>query len=265
MASSAPPQFGEFQPSNEDWVSYTERLEQFFIVHGIAADASVKRRAMLLSFCGATTHQLMRDLVSPNKPTTKSYTELVKLVKDHHQPPPSEIVQRFHFNSRIQKADESVGDFVAQLRWLSEHCNYGNTLELMLRDRLVCGCKDRRLQCKLLSEPDITFKKAFKLAAAMESAERDAKDLQPRTLTPIHKLMDSRCPQEPPKQPSSVTQPCYRCAASTCWPTAVSEKQTATTATRKDISLESAAASYVIRNVLTPNKRLERPEQHTTS
>ena len=211
MASSAPPQFGEFQPSNEDWVSYTERLEQFFIVHGIAADASVKRRAMLLSFCGAMTYQLIRDLVSPNKPTTKTYTELVKLVKDHHQPPPSEIVQRFHFNSRIQKADESVGDFVAQLRRLSEHCNYGNTLELMLRDRLVCGCKDRRLQCKLLAEPDLTFKKAFKLAAAMESAERDAKDLQPRTLTPIHKFMDSRSPQEPPKQPSSVTQPCYRC------------------------------------------------------
>ena len=81
-------------------------------------------------------YQLIRDLISPDKPTTKSCynTELVQLVKDHHQPPPSEIVQRFHFNSRTQKDNKPIGDFVAQLRRLSEHCNYGNTFELMLRD-----------------------------------------------------------------------------------------------------------------------------------
>ena len=100
---------------------------------------------------------------------------------------------------------------MAQLRRLSEHCNYGDTLELMLRDRLVCVCKDHRLQCKLLAEPDLTFKRAFKLAVAMESAERDAKDLHPRTTAPIHKFMDSRSSQESLKKHSYLDQPCYRC------------------------------------------------------
>jgi len=34
------------------------------------------------------------------------------------------------------------------------------------------------LQCKLLAEPALTFDKAFKIAKAMEAAEKEAKDLQ---------------------------------------------------------------------------------------
>ena len=54
----------------------------------------------------------------------------------------------------------------------------GNTLDDMLQYHLVCGCKDSRLQCKLLAEPDLTFEKAFKQATAMEAAEWDSKGLQ---------------------------------------------------------------------------------------
>jgi len=48
----------------------------------------------------------------------------------------------------------------------------------MLRDRLVCGCKDQRLQCKLLAEADLKFDTAIKIAKAMETAEKDTKGLQ---------------------------------------------------------------------------------------
>ena len=78
---------GAFEPSNKTWVSYAERLEQYFVANDV--DAADKKRAILLSVCGATTYQLIRNLVAPAKPTSKSFDELVKLVKEHHQPPPS--------------------------------------------------------------------------------------------------------------------------------------------------------------------------------
>lgn len=58
----------------------------------------------------------------------------------------------------------------------------------MLRDHLVCGCKDSHLHSKLLAESDLTFEKAFKQAKAMETAERDLKGLQDKTrdmLSPV--------------------------------------------------------------------------------
>ena len=52
------------------------------------------------------------------------------------------------------------------------------TLNDMLGDRLVCGINDRGIQRRLLSEPDLTYKKSLDLAQAMEAAERNVQDLK---------------------------------------------------------------------------------------
>ena len=58
----------------------------------------------------------------------------------------------------------------------------------MLRDRLVCGCKDHRLQYKLLAEADLSFDKALKIAKAMEATEKEAKGLQDVPGAPVNRL-----------------------------------------------------------------------------
>ena len=68
--------------------------------------------------------------------------------------------------------------YIAELWQLTEHCEYGNSLNDMLRDRLVCGVEDYRIPWQKLAEPELTFEKAFELAVAAESADNDAKDLQ---------------------------------------------------------------------------------------
>ena len=193
--------FGEFDQGREDWVSYCERLEQHFAAHEVT-DAG-KQRAILLSVCGATTYQLMRNLVAPGKPAEKSFGELVTLVKEHLTPPPSEIMQRFTFNTRSQKEGETVAQFVAELRRLSEHCAHGETVDAMLRDRLVCGMRDSRAQRRLLAETSLTFKKAFELAQASEMAEKNARDLQ-KPIGVVHAVRT----QQSPKPRLSL---CYRC------------------------------------------------------
>lgn len=86
----------------------------------------------------------------------------------------------------------------------------------MLRDRLVCGCLDKRLQCKLLADPDLTFAKALATAKAMETAERSAKDLHGDSTGQVH-LMRRRPTRNrrsgPPKAQSQVSSTCSRCGA----------------------------------------------------
>ena len=65
-----------------------------------------------------------------------------------------------------------------ELRKLSEQCQCGASLDEMLRDRLVCGVRDGRLQWRVLAESDLTFKKAFELCQASELAEKNEKELQ---------------------------------------------------------------------------------------
>ena len=209
-------QIGEFNSQREDWMSYSERLEEYFLANYIKS--AEKKKAILLSVVGAHTYQLMRSLIAPEKPKEKTFEQLVKLVQEHHQPTPSAIVQRYKFNSRIQSTGESVATFVAELRRLAEHCQFGQTLDDMLRDRLVCGITDGRVQRRLLAEPELTLKKALELAQAQETAEKGAQQLQQQrpqasqlhairqTKRSSHRQMNARQEQQQREQ-----RPCYRC------------------------------------------------------
>ena len=66
---------GEFDLGRETWTAYTERVEEYFLANDIRS--AEKQRAVLLSVCGASTYQLIRDLVAPNRPNTKTFTELI--------------------------------------------------------------------------------------------------------------------------------------------------------------------------------------------
>ena len=57
-------------------------------------------------------------------------------MKNHQEPRPNHAAERFKFNTRDRKTDENVSQYMAELRRLSEFCEYGVTLDNMLRDRL---------------------------------------------------------------------------------------------------------------------------------
>ena len=200
-----------FEEGKETWEHYCERLGHYFIANGIGdteeADLN-KRRSILLSVCGSRIYKLMSDLLAPNKPGTKTFAELVKLVQDHYAPKPSEIVQRYKFHNRFRRQGESVAAYVAELRHLTEHCNFGPTLDVMIRDRLVCGIMDDKIQRRLLSEKDLTLKKAYDIAISMETAEKGVVDLQIGTAhtEKVNKVSEN---DKPHKDRSHVK--CFHC------------------------------------------------------
>lgn len=69
---------------------YIERVDHFFAANEIAN--TDRKKSAFLAVIGMTTYMLVRNLVSPAKPGEKSYNELVKALKDHFNPTPSETV-----------------------------------------------------------------------------------------------------------------------------------------------------------------------------
>lgn len=114
-------------------------------------------------------YSLMRNLLSPERPGEKT------LLKNHFNPRPSKIVQRFKFDSRMRRPTQSVAELRKLAGWQED---YGETLPQMLQDRLVCGINEDRIQRRLVSETDLTFESALSLAQAMESANKNVQDLQ---------------------------------------------------------------------------------------
>ena len=88
-------------------------------------------------------------------------------------------MERYKFHSRVRKPGESVATFVAELRSITQHCNFGDSLELMIRDRLVCGIHDSSIQTRLLAETDLTYdERAIKIALTAETTSQSVRQLR---------------------------------------------------------------------------------------
>ncbi|XP_076298593.1 uncharacterized protein LOC143217833 [Lasioglossum baleicum] len=161
----------EFDVNKDDWEDYTERMDMYFVARDIT-DAK-KQTATLLTKVGARTYKLIRNLCSPAKPSTKSYTELVKLISDHLCPKPSEAMERCNFHEAKQTSTETVADFVARLKALALHCNFKD-LNTTLRDQLICGLHDHDAKALLFKKNELSFDQAYKIAISHESAEKNA-------------------------------------------------------------------------------------------
>ena len=125
-------------------------------------------------------------------------------------------MQCYKFNSRTRAEGESVSAYVAALRDLAQHCDYKDSLQDMLRDKLVHGVRHERITNRLLAEKTLTYEKALEFALAIESAEQDTKQLQSTqaTATPqVHHSAPARKGRgqnkRPPRQGTQIT--CYRC------------------------------------------------------
>ena len=189
----------EFDPaSGEDWIQYVERMEYYFLANGITSGE--KQRAVLISAMGAKAYKILRNLITPSAPSDKSFKELVEVMTKHFCPPPSEIVQRFKFNTRVRKPGESVANYIAELQALSQYCNFGDTLELMLRDRIVCGINDAQTQKRLLVEKELTYAKAKEIALGLESAVQGTRDIQSSSSDAVHSVSDRKAKSK-----------CFRC------------------------------------------------------
>ena len=171
---------------------------------------------VLLTVSGPATYKLIRNLSAPKKSAEKSYDELVALVKSHYTPKPSVIVHaEVSVPQPNAKTGRTVATFVAELRQLSEFCEFGASLEDMLGDRLVCGIASGSIQRRLLAEPELTLQKAQNLAQAIESADKNAKDQRQPPMTAVNAVTSKRGPPRGTRARAdtgkSMEIPCYRC------------------------------------------------------
>jgi hypothetical protein len=215
-----------FDGTREEWEDYAERLENYFIANDIKDP--VKQRAILLNCVGASTYRLIKTLSLPGKPNDLSFADLVKRVKTHFNPKPSVTIKRYEFKTRKQKPGESVAKYLAALRKIAEHCDYGSSLNDMLRDRLVCGTADERVQRRYLQESTLTYATARDMALASETAEKDAKRLHETSSEPTPARQEKaevfKVTPKPTKTRSGASRgiqsDCYRCggkhAPATC-------------------------------------------------
>ncbi|PFX23520.1 Uncharacterized protein K02A2.6 [Stylophora pistillata] len=159
--------------------------------------------ACLLAVMGPSTYGILRNLVYLEKPKDKSLDKISNILEERFTEKKVEIAERFRFYTAMQES-ETIAQFVSRLKKLARYCNFGDKLNDMIRDRLVCGIKDRNTQKKLLVESGLTREKAIKVAIADEAANKDVAGLaKARGLVPTNEVHRMNATPSKPLKPKT--------------------------------------------------------------
>ncbi|CAC5394800.1 unnamed protein product [Mytilus coruscus] len=99
----------------------------------------------------SSRENLLGNLTLPDKPATKSYDDIVKLLKDHLSSKPLIVAERFRFYKRYQIQGETANRYVTELRKFAEYCEFGN-----LNESLIDHCNKKghsRKACRSSGKP----------------------------------------------------------------------------------------------------------------
>ena len=114
-----------FDPQTEDFEAYAERLEQYLLVN----DVSDKKKQVAffpITVVGSSTYQVLRDLLAPDTPASRTLEELLEVLNRHYKPARLVIAERFNFHRRHQQPGESAAQYMVELRRWQNHVILGN-------------------------------------------------------------------------------------------------------------------------------------------
>jgi len=123
----------------------------------------------------------------------KDKIEAVKAkFKDYCSPRKNVVFERFQFWKCSQAPGEAIDGFVTTLRLRAKTCEFGDQEESLIRDRVVLGCTDSRLQERLLREPDLSLTKALQLCRTAEATAEQMKLIRGDDITAINTVRSEK-------------------------------------------------------------------------
>ncbi len=104
--------------------------------------------------------------------------DVIQKFHDYCTPRKNVVFERYMFWKASQAVGECIDNFVTNLRTRAKTCLFGDQEESLIRDRIVLGCSDVRLQERLLREPNLTLITAMNICRAAESTREQMKCLR---------------------------------------------------------------------------------------
>lgn len=201
-----------FDPESDSWTNYKERLSFYFQANEI--DDPEKKKALFVSVIGKSLYEIIKKLIFPSDVTRKSLEEILDSLTLYFEPKRNELCARQLFYSRNQYQNESIADYIKELKGMASSCGFINDqipLDIMLRDRFILGIFDNQLQQDLIATPDITFQTAYNKALAKEQSQTQLKQL--KNVQPLSEINKIKNDNKIDSETKLKQRKCFRCDA----------------------------------------------------
>ncbi len=151
MAQNPRPLIGsvdEFNPGKEEWVNYRKRIDIWFKVNKIT---DAEKANVFLAKVGPVAFEVLVNLTAPAEVDSKTYEELTALCEKHFRVIRTQEGERVTFRSCKQKPNQSITDYILELKKLSRYCGYPD-LKDALKETFLAGLNNQFIKAKVMGD-----------------------------------------------------------------------------------------------------------------
>ena len=205
----------------DSWRQWRQRFELFSLATELTSKDAKIQSATLLHVIGPAALELYNTFTWDNEDDKQKVETILAKFAAYCIPRTNVTWERHVFNTRNQRDDENIDQYVTDLRKKAQTCEFQNLRDGLIRDRIVCGIKCDKTRSRLLKEPDLTLQKAIDICRANEAALTQMKSFATNahdTLADIHgvhkdKLLCDRCGNRHSRQQTcqAFGAECHKC------------------------------------------------------
>lgn len=161
------------------WLQFKQQFQIFLTAAGFDRFSEARKAAIFLNSVGHEVQELYFNVLKTDEST--KYEQIIKILDDFFEPKQNEIISTYCFHKRNQVEGESFDLFYTEIRKLVKNCNFKEQEERMIRDRIVLGVQDQKLQRKFLEINNLTLQTAVDMCRASELSNNHSKMMHQKT------------------------------------------------------------------------------------
>ena len=148
-----PFQYDSLQSMVSKWKIWKKEFQTFMIATENTGKDDTIKVSMFINLIGQQGNELYESFTWVRDGDDKKLDTVLKKFDDHMKGTINVTVNRFEFFKYDQRDGQTIDDFIKELTLLRKDCNFADDNQIndtLLRDKIICGLKDKALQEKLL-------------------------------------------------------------------------------------------------------------------
>ncbi|KAK3775954.1 hypothetical protein RRG08_043639 [Elysia crispata] len=168
------------------WKAWNETMV-LYINLAMKSNTEKERYQAVLYIIGEEGRAMHKTWIFPEEEQEK-VEPLLKKFEEYCMPKTNVTLERYKFNSRYQKGEELIDEYLTELKKLSQNYNFGLLENELLKDRIVVGVNSTTLKERILREYDLTLEKALDICRAHEQSSTGLKMINPQQTVEVDAL-----------------------------------------------------------------------------
>ena len=154
----------------EEWKMFKQLLDFYLEATGKASKSDKMKIGVMMSCIGRQGVHIYNtfEYDTTQGESKDKYDIVLQKFEDYCTPKKNLTYERFIFNVIVQEEGETADTFVTRLNNQAKKCEYGALEQSLVKDRIVVGCRDSRVQVRMLRDSTLTYATAVETLKANE-------------------------------------------------------------------------------------------------